>query len=434
VLALERDIAGLEWEDGTAGSSRRDKYEARFTLRELGAAMPGFDWNAWAKPQGIDRAAGIVLTRPAFFRGFAALTARVPLATWREWLVARYVTAAAPFLSAPFDTARFDFFGSVLTGQELPRVRWKRGVSMVSTYLGDALGRMYVERHFPPSSRKQARRLVDGILGAYREALREARWLRPAARREALARLASLSTGVGYPDEWRTYAALEIRRDDLFGNWLRALAFEGADRLRQGRPDAAGRWAQPPQTVNAAYAPAAHTILVPAAILQPPVFDPQGDDAANYGAAGALVAHEVTHAVESAFQDFDAAPLLEQLRALEPFPGLHVNVDAVARETAADIAGLSVAFRAYRASLGGRAAPVVDGLTGDQRFFLSWARMWRSLERDAYARSMLATSVHLPPRLRANVAAANVDGFSEAFAVQPDDRMFIAAARRVRIW
>lgn len=428
VLALERDIAALQWAEGAADSDQR------FTLREIGSAMPGFDWLAWAKPQGIDRAAALVLSRPAFFAGFAALVPRVPIATWQNWLVARYVTAAAPFLSAPFDNARFDFFGSVLTGQELPRVRWKRGVTLVSAYLGDAVGRLYVERHFPPASRVKARRIVDGILDAYRTAIRDARWIGPAARRDAQARLSSLAAGVGYPDEWRDYSGLDIRRDDLFGNWLRALAFEGADRLRQSRSDAMRIWAQPPQTVNAAYSPSTNTVLVPAAVLQPPVFDPAADDADNYGAAGALVAHEVAHAFEGMLEGFDAGPLLAQLRALARSSGLHFDADLVARETAADVAGLSVAFRAYHASLKGRAAPVAGGASGDQRFFMAWAGMWRTVERDEYSRSLLATSPYLPPALRANLAAANVDSFYDAFAVQASDRMYVPPAQRARIW
>jgi putative endopeptidase len=427
VLELETAIADAQWDE------TGDPADGRFTLRELGAAMPGFDWAAWARPQGLDRTVAVVLARPAFFRAFAELVTRVPLRTWRNWLVARYVTAAAPFLSSAFDTARFDFFGGVLTGQTAPRVRWKRGVSMVSVFLGDALGRLYVERAFPPASRTRARRLVASILDAYREALRDTTWMPPPVKREAQARLATMAAAVGYPDEWRDYSGLVVRPDDLFGNWLRALAFENGDHLRT-LGASGGVWRQPPQTVDANYSAATNAIEVPAAILQPPIFDPEADDAVNYGAAGALIAHEVAHAFSDKTGGFDAGALIAQLNAYEPAPGLHVNGHAVAVESFGDLGGLAVAFRAYRASLKGRPPPEIDGLTGEQRFFLSWARMWRAKERAEYVRSTLETSGHLPAPLRANFAAGNVDGFYEAFGVKPGDAMFRPPAARVRVW
>jgi endothelin-converting enzyme len=305
---------------------------------------------------------------------------------------------------------------------------------MVSVFLGDAVGRLYVERHFPPAARTRARRVVSGVIDAYRDALRDAAWIPARARRVAQARLAGIDAAVGYPDEWRSYAGLDIRRDDLFGNWVRALAFENAERIRQTRPGTPGIWPQTPQTVNAAYSFARNAVIVPAAVLQPPVFDAAGDEAANYGAAGALVGHEIGHAFDASLADFDAGPLLAQLNGLPPVDGARVDALATARETLADIAGLSVAHRAYRAALKGRAAPPVDGMTGDQRFFLAWARMWRSVERPEYRRSTIAVSAYLPSPLRANFAAANVDAFYEAFGVQPSDRLYVAPAQRVRIW
>ena len=428
VLALETAIAQAQWDDANDGA------DARFTLRELQSGMPGFDWEAWARPQGLDRTPAIVLARPAFFRAFAALVPRVPLRTWQNWLVARYVTAAAPYLSSKFDLARFDFFGAVVTGQVAPRARWKRGVGMLNGFLGDAVGRLYVERYFPSASRARARRLVASIMDAYREALADAPWMPAPARRAAQARLAAMTAGVGYPDEWRDYRGLVIKPDDLFGNWQRALAFENAEKMRRVRAAGGGIWIQPPQTVGAFYVEATNEMFVPAAILQPPIFDVEADDAVNYGAAGATVAHEIAHAVAGRADGFDAGPLIAQLNALEPLPGLHVNGRSTAAETFGDLAGLSVAFRAYTRSLKGRPSPRIDGLSGEQRFFLAWARMWRATERPEYVRSTLQTSAHLPATLRANYAVSHVDGFYEAFGVTPGDRLFRAPAARVRVW
>jgi putative endopeptidase len=305
---------------------------------------------------------------------------------------------------------------------------------MLNGFLGDAIGRLYAERHFPPASRARARRLVAAILDAYRHALGEARWMSAPARRAAQARLAAMSTSVGYPDAWHDYSGLVLEPHDYFGNWQRALAFENAEKLRRVRTPGSGAWIQPPQTVGAFYLPDANEIIVPAGILQPPIFDVDADDAVNYGAAGALVAHEVAHAFADTTGDFDAGPLIAQLNALEPLPGLNVNGRSTAAESFGDLAGLSVAFRAYQLSLKGRPSPRIDGLSGEQRFFLAWARMWRAKERSEYVRSTLQTSSHLPSALRANFAASQVDGFYDAFGVRPGDRMFRLPASRVRVW
>ena len=416
--------------------------------------MPGFDWHAWARPQGIDRSPAVILAQPSFFKAFAALIPTVPLSTLKAWLVSRYVTAAAPYLSASFDMARYDFFGVTLTGQKAPRERWKRGVSMVSVFLGDALGRFYVEKHFPPATRTRAQRLLANMVAAFRDALRSAEWMSPQARREALDKLSALSTGIGYPARWRDYRALTITPDDLFGNWQRALAFENDYHLGNVGGSAGGEWPLPPQTVNAFYTPATNEIVLPAAIFQPPLFDVNADDAVNYGAAGALIGHELGHAFDDRGRRYDGAGavhdwwtaadterfadrqarLIAQLNALEALPGLHVDGPLTAGETSGDIGGLAVAFQAYRTSLKGAKAPVIDGLTGEQRFFMAWARMWRSKERDEYIRSTVHVIPYLPAALRANTAASNVDAFFDAFHVQPPHRLYRAAAQRIRIW
>jgi len=453
VLALETALAQVSWTETETRAAWAETY-TRFTLRQLAAEMPGFDWQAWAHPQGLDRSPVVILAQPSFFKAFAAMVPHIPLNTWRAWLASRYVTAAAPYLSSAFDRARFDFFGTILTGQELPRTRWKRGVAMVNGYLGDAVGRVYVERHFSPAAKKRVRGIVERIVEAYREAIRDSDWMSARAKREALAKLSALSIRVGYPVQWRSYDGLDIRAGDLFGNWQRSLAFE--NRLRLG--DVAGTaasamWVLPPQTVNAYYTGATNEIVVPAAILQPPVFDPEADDAVNYGAAGALVGHEIAHAFDGRGRQFDATgaardwwtpedaakfdarlrALAAQLSSYEPLAGAHVNGALAAAETMADIAGLSIAWRAYKRTLTGD-PPVIDGLTGAQRFCMGWVRIWRAKERDDYVRSQLQISAHLPPAFRAGAALVNTDAFYDTFAVAPGHRLYLPPAERIRIW
>jgi putative endopeptidase len=452
VLAFETALARLMWTE--ADSRDVSTTYTRFTLRQLATEMPGFDWHAWAKPQGIDRSPAVILAQPSFFKGFAALIPSVPLPTLKAWLLSRYITAAAPYLSHGFDMARFDFFGGVLTGQKTPRERWKRGVGMVTTFLGDAIGKFYVEKHFSNATRARAQRMLANLLDAYRDALRDADWLTPAARREALDKLAALSTGVGHPTRWRDYRGLSIKPDDLLGNWQRAITFDNQYRLGNVAGSAGGEWLFPPQTVNAYYTASTNEIVLPAAIFQPPLFDVNADDAVNYGAVGALIGHEIGHAFDERGRRYDGAGavrdwwtaadaqrfdertqrLIAQLNRYEALPGLHVDGPLTVSETAGDVGGLAVALRAYRSTLKGKRAPVIDGLNGEQRFFMGWARMWRSKERDEYVRSTLHTVPYLPATLRANAAVTNIDGFFEAFAVSPSHRLYRAPADRVRIW
>ncbi len=452
VLAFETALARISWTE--AESRNLSTTYTRFTLRQLASEMPGFDWAAWARPQGIDRSPAVILAQPSFFKSFAALIPTVPLTTLRAWLLARYVTAAAPFLNRAFDDARYDFFGAVLTGQARPRQRWKRGVSMVNGFLGDALGKLYVEHHFPNSTRTRVQRILSNLLAAYRDALKEADWMSPAARREAAEKLSALSTGVGYPGQWRDYRALTIKPDDLIGNWQRGLTFDNQYRLGNISGSAGGEWAMPPQTVNAYYSPSTNEMVLPAAIFQPPLFDAAADDAVNYGAAGSLIGHEIGHAFDDRGRRYDGAGavrdwwtdadaqrfdervqrLVAQLDTYEPLPGLRVNGALTVTESLGDLGGLAVAFRAYKLSLKEGRAPVIDGLTGEQRFFMGWAQMWRAKEREAFVRSTLQTVPYLPATLRANAAASNLGSFFEAFGVQPGHRLYRAPADRIRIW
>jgi predicted metalloendopeptidase len=325
---------------------------------------------------------------------------------------------------------------------------------MVNAYLGDALGKLYVEKHFSEAARSRVQRIVSNVIGAYRDAIRESGWMSNAAKRAAVDKLDAMSTGVGYPAQYRNYGAFVVKPDDLLGNWVRALKFDSQYRLGNVSGRAGGEWVLPPQTVNAYYSPAANEMVVPAGILQPPLFDVQADDAVNYGAAGALIGHEVGHGFDDRGRRFDAsgaardwwtsadagaferisARLVEQMNAYEAVPGVRVNGALSVNESLGDLGGLAIAFRAYKRSLQGKGAPVIDGLTGDQRFFMGWAQIWRSKEREEYLRSTSQTSSYLPAFLRANAAARNIDGFYDAFRVQPSHRLFRPPAERVRIW
>ena len=424
-------------------------------LRDAEREMPGFVWTEWARPQGLDHATTIVFEQPEFFRAFAATVTVVPLETWKSWLAARYITASSIYVSRAFADARFEFFGRVLSGQEAPRERWKRGVSLVNGYLGDAMGQMYVREHFPESSRQRVRAMVRTIVDAFRDAVREATWMTPDARREALAKLDFLQAGVGYPDRWRSYEGLHMRADDLLGNVQRAQKFENDYRImRLRRRFEPRQWLMPPQTVNAYYTPSRNEIILPAAMLQPPLFDPMADDAVNYGGIGAIIGHEIGHAFDQRGRLFDAfgrvrdwwtasdeeqfqhraRRLVAQFNAYEPLPGQFVNGELTLGENIGDLGGLAVAVRAYRLSLRGKPSATIDGFSGEQRLFLRWAQIWREKIREEYLRQTLFLNQHAPPKYRAHGAVVNVDAFQDAFGLKPGDKLYREPAQRVKIW
>jgi putative endopeptidase len=453
VLDLETALARLQLAPVESRIAARSA--PRRTWRELTTLMPGFDWAAWAKPLGFDRVATVVPLQPTFFQGFAALVPETPLDTLKNWLAARHLNSSAPYLGPAFVDARFEVFGRILTGQELPRDRWRAGVSLVSTFLGDAVGRLYVERHFPTQAKARAERLMANVLSAYTQAVHEADWLAPVTRRQALTKLSRIRLKIGYPDRWRDYRGLTIEDDDLFGNVRRSRAFDNEYRMtRVAGPLDPDEWQVPVQTLNAYYNPALNEITVPASMLQPPLFDAAADDAANYGAMGALMGHELSHALDDRGRAYDArgvprrwwtVPDLERVResarvlaeqfdGYRPLEGLHVNGDLTLTENLADVSGLSLAYRAYLISLAGKPAPVIGEFTGAQRFFLAWAGMWRLKVRDSYLRQWLLTMPHAPYEYRANGAVSHLAAFYEAFGVTPQDKLFRPPAARARVW
>ncbi len=452
LLALETELARVQW---TQVESRDAiKTYNKIPLASLDADMPGFDWAVWAKAQQLDTDV-VVVGQPSFFKAFAAMVPETPLPTWKAWLTAQLITLHAPLLAEPFDEASFEFFGRTLSGQQVRRPRWKRGVQLVNGSMGEALGQLYVERHFPAAARLRMERMIGHLVEAYRLSISELEWMTPATRAEALAKLAKFTPKIGYPPKWRDYSALKVDAIDLVGSVERANTVEHVHQIgKLGRPPDRDEWLMTPQTINAYYNPVKNEIVFPAAILQPPFFNVEADDAVNYGAIGAVIGHEIGHGFDDQGRRFDgdgklrdwwtledeaefqkrARVLVDQVAGYIPIPGMHVNGELTLGENIGDLGGLSIAHRAWKLSLAGRPSPVIDGLTGDQRFFMGWVQAWRFKAREEYLRQQLLADPHSPAEFRANGPLVNIPAFYEAFGVKPGDKLFRAPGERVKIW
>ncbi len=457
IMALETRLAASHWDRVTNRDANKtyNKTE-RAGLDEL---APGFDWDVWLQALGAPEGSfsTVVVRQPTFFTGFAQALTAVPIEDWRAWLQWRVVHSAAPLLSGAFVQENFAFYGRTLTGAPQLRERWKRGVAMVEGSLGEALGQLYVERHFSPAAKSRMRELVANLVEAYRRSIAELEWMGEETRGRALEKLARFTPKIGYPDKWRDYSALEIRRDDLVGNARRSEAFELAREFAKLlEPVDRDEWFMSPQTVNAYYNPLLNEIVFPAAILQPPFFDAEADDAANYGAIGAIIGHEIGHGFDDQGSKYDGDgnlndwwtdadrtefekrtnQLIAQYDVLEPrqTPGHHVNGALTVGENIGDLGGLSIAYTAYLIALDGIAPPDLDGLTGAQRFFFSWAQGWRTKARDTEVIRRLALDPHSPDEFRCNAVIRNLDAFHVAFGVEPEDELYLEPGQRVRIW
>jgi predicted metalloendopeptidase len=453
VLALESAIATKQW-DRARLRDRNAAYNP-MSVAQLVAATPHFDWKSRLDAAGLGSATGVVVLQPDYLRATDSIVAATPLAVWREYLAFRLLDSFANELSSPFVNARFEFRGKVLAGQQGQRARWKRAVAVVEAGLGEAAGKLYVERHFKPEAKARMDTLVRNLVEAFRIGIDSLEWMTPATKGQAKEKLAGFTVKIAYPDKWRDYAPVEISRDDLVGNVMRARRHAFNEIVaRLGKPVDRTRWAMTPQMVNAYYSATNNEIVFPAAILQPPFFDPTADDAVNYGAIGAVIGHEIGHGFDdqgrksdgagnlrdwwtsadaSAFDD-RATKLGAQFAVLSPIEGLFVNPKLTMGENIGDLSGLAQAYRAYRISLGGRPAPVIGGLTGDQRFFIGWAQVWRQNQRDASLRQQLLSDSHSPGQYRANVPLSNLDEFHRAFDLKPGDKMYRPASERVRVW
>jgi putative endopeptidase len=457
VFALETKLAAGHWDV----VKRRDAelgYNL-YTFERLRTENPGFDWASWAAALGGDaeRFAEIGVRQPDYARVFAELWTQESLADWKSWLTVRVIRARAPYLTDEIVEANFDFYGRTLSGAQENRERWKRGVALVQDLLGEAVGKLYVDKHFPPSSKVRMVELVDNLRAAYRANITTLDWMSEDTKKAALAKLDKFTPKIGYPDTWRDYSAVVIDPADPVGNYRRGYAAEhDRDLAKLGGPVDRGEWFMTPQTVNAYYNPGMNEIVFPAAILQPPFFDPDADDAANYGGIGAVIGHEIGHGFDDQGAKYDGdgnmvdwwtdadraefgkrtAALIEQYNAFEPkaLPGRQVQGDFTVGENIGDLGGLSIALVAYQIALAGQQPPLLDGLTGLQRVFFGWAQVWRTKVRDEEATRRLATDPHSPPEFRCNGVVPNIDAFYDAFDVRPGDSLYLEPASRVRIW
>jgi putative endopeptidase len=456
VMALETALAKGHWT--TVESRDALKTYNKRRRAQLDELAPGLGWEAWL--EGLAAPAGafdeVIVRQPDAVEAAGRLLGELPIADWRAWLVFHHVRSTAAFLSSRFVDANFAFYGTLLSGIPRLRERWKRGVDVVEGALGEAVGRLYVARHFPPEHRAHMQRLVGWLVEAYRVDIEALDWMSPETKQRALDKLDRFTSKIGYPDTWRDYSSLVIDRDDLLGSVRRAAAFESDRNLAKiGREIDRDEWHMTPQTVNAYYNPGMNEIVFPAAILRWPFFDPDADDAANFGGIGAVIGHEIGHGFDDQGSRYDgegnltdwwtdddrkgfdqrAQALIAQYDALEPegLPGHHVNGALTVGENIGDLGGITIAHKAYLLSLEGEEPPVIDGLTGSQRVFLGWGQVWRTVVREAEQIRRLAIDPHSPPEFRANVVR-NLDEFAEAFDVDEDDAMWLPPGDRVRIW
>jgi putative endopeptidase len=453
IVAMETEIAEVSW---TLEDRRDDsKTYNPIAAADLAKFAPGFDWSAFLAGAGLGKVDRVVLQENTAIPKIAAVFAKTPLGTLKAWQAFNIADQAAPYLSTAFDQAHFAFRAKTLQGQPAQKARWKRGVSLVDGQMGEALGKLYVAEYFPPENKAKMVQLVAGIREAMKGRIEKLDWMSPETKTRALDKLAKFTVKIGYPDTWRDYSSLRIKDDDLYGNVVRATAFEWRREVnRLDRPVDRSEWDMTPPTVNAYYQSTRNEIVFPAAILQPPFFDANGDPAVNYGGIGGVIGHELTHgfddqgrksdgdgrltdwwtAQDAAKFDARAEVLGKQYSAFQALPGAYVNGKQTMGENIADLGGLLLALDAYHASLNGKPAPVIDGLTGDQRVFLGWAQVWRGKRREERERQLLVVDVHAPLQARVDIPVRNIDAFYAAFGVKPGDAMYVPPAERARIW
>jgi endothelin-converting enzyme (EC 3.4.24.71). Metallo peptidase. MEROPS family M13 len=453
VIGLETALAKAQW-------TRVENRDAVKTYNpmpatQLAGLAPNFDWRAYLHDAGVHDVPYIVISEPSYLQAFSKILDQTPLATWRDYFRWQLISAYAPFLSQPFVDEHFAFYGKTLSGTPQLRVRWKRAISAINDNIGFALGKLYVAKYFPPANKARMQKLVGNLLVAYRAAFERVRWMDEPTRKRALEKLSKFTPKIGYPDHWRDYSALTIRKDDLVGNVMRASTFEFERQMHKlGKPVNRNEWEMTPQTVNAYYNPEKNEIVFPAAILQPPFFNVQADEAVNYGGIGAVIGHEISHGFDDQGSKYDGDgnldnwwsaetrkrfdakthALIAEYDAFEPLPGHHVNGALTIGENIADNAGLAIAWQAYQLSLHDQPAPAMDGYSGAQRFFLGWAQVWRYKARKPLILQRLTVDPHSPPRFRVDGTVVNMDAFYRAFDVKPGDAMYRTPAQRVTLY
>lgn len=457
ILELESQLASHHW-DQVRDRDATLTYN-KFSFAQLEELSTGFDWAAWNKGANVPEhiLASIVVRQPSFFTGLGEMIKKFDLEKWRSWLLWQVLSGAASYLNSALVNENFDFYGTTLSGVPELKERWKRGVGLVEGALGEAVGQLYVEKHFPPQAKKRMEQLVANLIEAYRVDISALDWMSAETKVKALEKLDKFTPKIGYPDKWKDYSTLQITPGDLIANLTAVSAFARAYEFNKiGKPVDRSEWYMTPQTVNAYYNPGMNEIVFPAAILQPPFFDLDSDDAANYGGIGAVIGHEIGHGFDDQGAKYDgdgnlndwwsdsdriefekrSKKLIDQYEALVPeeTPDSHVNGALTIGENIGDLGGLTIAHKAYEISLGGSKAPDLDGFSGYQRLFLGWAQVWRSKVRPEETKRRLATDPHSPAEFRCNQVIANLNEFYEAFGVTAADAIWLAPDQRVRIW
>ncbi len=453
VLELETKLARFQWER-TRLRNADERYN-RLTQSELQTLSPKVEWSTFLKSSLIDEPGDVIVTSPSFFEGLNTILAETPLETWKAYLKFHILDNAAPYLSSTFVDSHFEFHSKALSGIPEQRPRWKRGVQLVEGALGEVVGEMYVAKYFPPAAKKRMEELVANLIKAFDLSIDELTWMTDETKRRAKEKLSKFTVKIGYPNKWKDYSKLEIVPDELMQNVVNSSLVEyrrNIDKL--GQPIDREEWGMTPQTVNAYYNSTKNEIVFPAAILQPPFFNMEADDAVNYGGIGAVIGHEISHGFDDQGSKYDGdgnlkswwtaedrhafeqitKRLVDQYSEYSPLPGKTVDGQLTLGENIADLSGLAIAHKAYRLSLGDQVPPKIDNWTGDQRFFLGWSQVWRRKYRDAEMMRRLLTDPHAPSWYRANGPVINIDAFYTAFDVQPDDALFRPKEQRIKIW
>jgi len=453
VMAFETELAKAHWTP-TKRRQRELTYN-KMSTQEMKDFAPGFAWDAMLKSTGLAGQKEFVVRETDAIKNSAKLFGETPVNVLKDYMTAHYLIGNAGYLPKHVDEANFNFYGKTLRGTEQQRDRWKRAVGQIDSYMGEMVGKVYVKKHFPPESKRQMDELVENLRAVFKDGIDNLEWMGEATKAEAQDKLRKFNPKIGYPDKWTDYSTLKVDRDDLIGTVKSANAWQWKDMIKKlGGPIDRGEWGMNPQTVNAYYRPSLNEIVFPAAILQAPFFDPNADPAVNYGGIGAVIGHEMGHGfddqgrktdgngeqrdwwTESDAEGFDsrAKVLGEQFDTYEPLPGENINGKFTMGENIGDLTGLTMAYAAYKKSLGGKEAKVIDGLTGDQRFFLAYGQIWKRKFRDAELSNRLKTDPHSPGEYRANGIVRNFDAWYDAFNVQPGDALYLPPEKRVKIW
>ncbi len=457
IVGLETALAKVQW----TKVENRDPVKTYNVkkIADLGKLAPGYDWAAWVKAAGVDgKLDSVIVSQPSYLTGFAKLIASTPLPVWKEYFEWQLLHNAAPTLPKAYVDENFAFYGTTLRGIPENRPRWKRGVAAVESSIGEGVGKLYVAKYFPPENKARMEALVKNLLTAYSQSIDTLDWMGDDTKKKAHEKLAKFTPKIGYPNKWRDYSALEIKKDDLYGNLTRATVFEynrNIDKL--GKPIDRDEWGMTPQTVNAYYNPELNEIVFPAAILQPPFFNVAADDAVNYGGIGGVIGHEISHGFDDQGSQYDGdgklldapgwftaedlanfkkktAALVAQYNAFDVIPGYKINGELTLGENIADNSGLAIAYKAYKLSLAGKPSETIDGMTGEQRLYAGWAQVWRGKSRDPEAIRLVKVDPHSPANARGLLPLKNQPGFYEAYDVKEGDKMFLAPDQRVIMW